>query len=197
MPRVTEQYRAARRDEILSAAMRAFRRGGFHATSMADIILESGLSAGAIYGHFEGKHAIIHAVALQVIGARVGDLEQGMARDPMPPPPGLIRVLTDGLVRDVGNASLLVQLWGEAVADDAIRELVHGVFARLEGAWHAYLARWLEREHGASPADAAATAATQLPLYLAAAQGFILQSALMPRFDRETYLSSVEAHLPR
>ena len=47
------------------------------------------------------------------------------------------------------------------------------------------------------PAEAVATAATQLPLYLAAAQGFILQSALMPRFDREAYLSAVETHLPR
>jgi AcrR family transcriptional regulator len=197
MPRVTDEYRAARRDEILTAAMRAFQRGGFHATSMADIIAESGLSAGAIYGHFEGKHAIIQSVALQVIGSRVGDLERAMARDPMPAPPGLVRVLTDGLVRDVGNASLLVQLWGEAVADDDIRALVYGVFTRLEAAWGAYLARWQERQHGASPAEAAAIATNQLPLYLAAAQGFILQSALMPRFDREKYLAAVEAHLPQ
>jgi AcrR family transcriptional regulator len=197
MPRVTEKHRLARRAEILDAAMRTFQRDGFQAASMADIIVESGLSAGAIYGHFPGKSAIIHEVASRVIGARVGDLERHMALDPMPPPPSLIRVLTAAMVRDIGSATILVQIWGEAVADPGLRDLVHSVFGRLEAAWGAYLTRWHEQVNGLAAEAAAALAAQHLPLYLGAAQGFILQSALLPGFDAERYLASVEEYLPR
>ncbi|WP_456846025.1 TetR/AcrR family transcriptional regulator, partial [Cellulomonas sp. P5_C6] len=75
MPKVTEEYRVARRDEIADAALRAFRRKGFQATSMAEIIAESGLSAGAIYGHYPSKSAIVVDVASRVIGVRVRDIE--------------------------------------------------------------------------------------------------------------------------
>ena len=56
MPKVSEEYRTARRSEIARAALRCFARKGFDATSMADIIAESGLSAGAIYGHYKSKN---------------------------------------------------------------------------------------------------------------------------------------------
>src|SRR3954447_19578969 len=63
MPRVTEQYRASRRAEIVAAAARLFSVNGFHATSMADIISESGLSAGAVYRYFRSKEELIGYVA--------------------------------------------------------------------------------------------------------------------------------------
>lgn len=44
-----------RREEIIAAAIRAFSTKGFSRASMADVIAESGRSAGAIYGHFSGK----------------------------------------------------------------------------------------------------------------------------------------------
>lgn len=197
MPRVSEQHRLARREEILDAAMRSFQCHGFQAASMADIIAESGLSAGAIYGHFPSKTAIIHEVASRVIGARVDDLERHMALDPLPPPASLLRVITSGMLRDVGRASLVVQIWGEAVADLSIRDLVHGVFGRLLVAWTAYLSRWHQQESGLDPAQADALAEDQLPLYLAAVQGYILQSALLPGFDAERYLTAAETYLPR
>ena len=85
VPRVTEQYREARRDEIADAALRAFRRKGFQATSMAEIITESGLSAGAIYGHFPSKSAIAVHVATRIIDARVLDIERLAELSPCPP----------------------------------------------------------------------------------------------------------------
>ncbi|HEY0718123.1 MAG TPA: helix-turn-helix domain-containing protein, partial [Streptosporangiaceae bacterium] len=54
MPKVTQQYRDARRDQILSAARRCFLRDGFHVTSMQDLFAESGLSSGAVYRYFAG-----------------------------------------------------------------------------------------------------------------------------------------------
>lgn len=196
MPKVTEEYRENRRDEIASAAMRAFHRRGFQATSMADIIAESGLSAGAIYNHFKSKSDIVLSVATRVIGARLGEVE-ALARDkPMPPPAHLIRVLMAGMFRDLGQPGLLVQIWGEAVTDPAIRELATTVMGRLRGFYIDYITAW-HVEQGVEAETATALAREQVPAFLGAAQGYILQSALFDDFDGEAYLTSIERYLPR
>src|SRR5581483_11495215 len=63
MPKVSQQYRDARRDQILNAARRCFLRDGFHATSMQDLFKESGLSSGAFYRYFASKDDVIIAIA--------------------------------------------------------------------------------------------------------------------------------------
>ncbi|HYY19079.1 MAG TPA: TetR/AcrR family transcriptional regulator [Streptosporangiaceae bacterium] len=63
MPKVSQQHRDARRDQILSAARRCFLRDGFHATSMQDLFAEAGLSAGAVYRYFASKDEVILAIA--------------------------------------------------------------------------------------------------------------------------------------
>lgn len=197
MPKVTEEYRAARRDEIVRAAITAFQRKGFQAASMADIIAVSGLSAGAIYGHFKSKSDIVIEVASRIVGARIGEVERLEAADPMPPPAALVRILMTGMMRDIGNSSLLVQLWGEAVTDREIRRLASGVLKRLRTIYSEYISLWHQREHGLSPAEADALADGQVALFVGAAQGYILQSAILDDFDAEQYLSKIEQNLPR
>ena len=63
MPKVSQQHRDARRDQILTAALRCFLRDGFHATSMQDLFAEAGLSAGAVYRYFASKDEVILAIA--------------------------------------------------------------------------------------------------------------------------------------
>src|SRR5271155_2829450 len=63
MPKVTQQHRDARREQILAAARRCFLRDGFHATSMQDLFTESGLSSGAVYSYFASKDDVITAIA--------------------------------------------------------------------------------------------------------------------------------------
>ena len=43
MPKVSQQHRDARREQIMAAARRCFLRDGFHATSMQDLFAEAGL----------------------------------------------------------------------------------------------------------------------------------------------------------
>jgi AcrR family transcriptional regulator len=197
MPRVSEEYRAERRDEIAAAALRAFRRKGFVATSMADIITESGMSAGAIYGYYDSKMAIVHDVAGRIVGGRISDVEHLAERDPLPPPSDLVGVLLRGMLREVGSTGILVQMWGEAVTDPRILEFAAEVLTRLQGVFARYVARWHERTHDLDPAAAAALGVEQAPLFLAACQGFIIQSALLDDVDLETYLDRVTRHLPR
>jgi AcrR family transcriptional regulator len=197
MPKVTEEYREARREEIAEAAIRAVRRKGFQAASMTDIIEESGLSAGAIYGHFKSKAEIIMFVATKVVGSRIGDVERILHVDPLPPPAALVRILMNGMIEEVGRPTLLVQIWGEAVVDDDLRALATGVIARLRETYITYIAHWQQVTHGLTAAAAHDVASEQVNLFVSAAQGYILQSALIADFDGEAYLSSVEKYLPR
>ena len=197
MPKVTEEYRVARRDEIAEAALRAFRRKGFQATSMAEIIAESGLSAGAIYGHYASKDAIIVDVASRVVGNRILDVERLAQTEPLAPPPTLPRVLIGGMLRAIGNPAIMLQLWGEGVTDPAVRTVAHDVIVRLRGALTEYTSLWHQRTHGTPPEEADVLAAEQVPLLISAVQGFVVQSAIVPDFDGEAYLTSVEKYLPR
>ena len=62
MPKISPAQEQQRRAQILAAAMACFARQGYHATSMDDVVRESGLSVGAIYSYFPSKHAIYDAM---------------------------------------------------------------------------------------------------------------------------------------
>lgn len=63
MPKITQAQRETRRQQILDAALRCFSRDGFHNTTTADIVRESGVSQGTLYLYFATKDDIIAALA--------------------------------------------------------------------------------------------------------------------------------------
>ena len=193
MPKVSDRHRAARRDQIVDAALRSFAAKGFQRTSMADIIAEAGLSAGAIYSHFEGKQQLALAVAQRVLGNRMDELGQRL-RDTgeLPGPSTVLRIMMSGLTRDLSNPGVLVQLWGEAVTENELTLMIGPVFNDLQRVMEPYLEQWA-REHRGGDVDAAAWAKRMVPVFLGLAQGYIVQSALLPGFDAERYFSGVEA----
>jgi AcrR family transcriptional regulator len=195
MPKVSDAHRESRRDQITDAALRSFAANGFQRTSMADIIAEAGLSAGAIYGHFDSKQQIALAVAQRVLGNRIGELKERMRGGELPNPDQVIAIMTEGMKRDLPDPTLLVQLWGESVHDEEIRSLVSRVFGEIRGNLTPYLAAWAQQNRGLAPAEAAAWGETVLPVMLSFAQGYIVQSALLPDFDRERYLAAIRAVL--
>jgi AcrR family transcriptional regulator len=197
MPKVTEEHRLARQDEIIEAALTAFRRKGFQATSMAEIIAESGLSAGAIYGYFPSKVDIVHAVATRIVGARVSDLDMLAGLDPMPEPSVMIRSIVQGLLDSMGLPTILLQVWGEAVTDPHLRELCLGIFTRLRDAMTIYITRWQQSAHGLSQTDAQRVAREQAPLFISVVNGFVVQDSLVNDFDRVSYLERTLPYLPK
>ena len=62
-PKVTQEYKNEVRERILSAAEKLFSSKGYYDTSMDEIVAESRLSKGAIYGYFKSKEDLF--VALQ------------------------------------------------------------------------------------------------------------------------------------
>ncbi len=62
--------RAARREQILAAATRAFAHRGFAATSLDDVAAAAGVSRVILYRHFDSKADLYRAV-LEHAGARL------------------------------------------------------------------------------------------------------------------------------
>jgi AcrR family transcriptional regulator len=189
MPKVSDAHREARREQIAVAALACFAEKGFQRTSMADIIEASGLSAGAIYLHFESKQQIVLAVGRRVLGRRLGDL-QSMTGDDLPDPVSTLQLLLGGLVTDILDTRLLLQVWGEATTDPDLSVLVTDVFVSLREALTGYLTTWATQQ-GVTDPDA--WARTAFPAVLAVAQGFLVQRALLPEFDADAYFAAARA----
>ena len=190
MPKVTEEYRVARRHEIAQAALRCFARKGFAATSMADIIAESGLSAGAIYGHFTSKDELMELTASEILDARFLEVAEARAQQPLPAPGEIVRLLVTGLRRTSGHPAARAGLGAgadqpaaEAMSSD-IGGRVRAMFTGYLTDWHAQTLR-LDEAH-ASPSG-------RRPLYIGLVQGYVTQTVLFDDFDGEGYLEVVES----
>jgi len=59
------------REAIVAAAIRLFRRQGYAATGLAQIVAESGAPKGSVYHYFPGGKAEIGAAAVAAAGERV------------------------------------------------------------------------------------------------------------------------------
>jgi AcrR family transcriptional regulator len=62
MPKVAEAARAARREQIIAAGLACFARSGYHATTMADVAAQAGVSKGTPYLYFDSKQALFLAL---------------------------------------------------------------------------------------------------------------------------------------
>src|SRR5271155_5766139 len=100
MARFTNAQKETRRQQILDAALRCFSRDGFHNTTTADIVRESGVSQGTLYLYFATKDDVIIALA--------DDRHQGEA---------LLNALVHGEPDPVDGLWLLFELHGRSLGD--------------------------------------------------------------------------------
>jgi len=68
MPKVSEEHKTRRREEILEAAQRVFARHGFEGATVTRLEEETGLSRGAIFSYFENKDDLFVAVVARSSG---------------------------------------------------------------------------------------------------------------------------------
>ena len=68
MPKVSEEHKTRRREEILEAAQRVFARHGFEGATVTRLEEETGLSRGAIFSYFENKDDLFIAVVARSSG---------------------------------------------------------------------------------------------------------------------------------
>jgi TetR/AcrR family transcriptional regulator, transcriptional repressor of aconitase len=192
MPKVTEEHRAARKKEIAQAALRRFARSGFTATSMADIIEESGLSAGAIYGHYKSKDELIRLAVTEILDARFLDVAAARARDPLPAPGEVVRLLVTGLVAQVGEVQLLLQVWGQIPVNPELGQVAAEIGGRVTQMFTEYLTHWYGQAHRLDDERARELAQRYAPVCIGMLHGYMTQTALFAGFDGEAYLRAID-----
>lgn len=108
MPRLTDATKAARRAQIIEAAISCFLEKGYTNTSMSDIIKASGLSSGSIYSHFSGKEDIL----ITAINERLNNVKELYETLPEGAGPQdiLETIHTNQLVNDNFSAMLRIRL---------------------------------------------------------------------------------------
>lgn len=185
MPKITADQRTARRTQIVSAALELIVNSGVHRIAMSDIIAASGLSAGAIYTHFESKDEILASVVEAALVGSVNGIERAMAQDPLPDPADILAHMVPSL-GDSDGAVAVVQVWGQVVVESQLEPLVTEHVAALHRAVGAYAAAWLA-ERGINDPE---LAGHLQHLILAWSQAYTVHTAFRTQFDTAAFLSA-------
>jgi AcrR family transcriptional regulator len=196
MPKVTDEHLAARREQVLQAAWACFSENGFHATTMADVIARSGLSAGAVYRYFTGKSDLVRATADRALG-EIGPTLTAIleADEAMAPVDAVARVLTtiDEVLMagptDVSRVAMMA--WAESLRSAEVREVTQGAMTSLRGSLRQVALR--AREAGLLPPEADPATVSEVMLSLVV--GWVVQRNIAGAAEHDTYVTAVRAML--
>ena len=206
MPRLTDATKAARRAQIIEAAISCFLEKGYTNTSMSDIIKASGLSSGSIYSHFSGKEDILNTA----INERLNNVKELYETLPEGAGPQdiLETIHTNQLVNDNFSAMLRIRLESlhapeiaRATAD--IMPLLQGIIVKTLTPW---AAEQLSVLHEINPDSAQRTpeqealitdyARDTADAFMMVFQGFMLRSFFGTPEEKENLYRVALALLP-
>ena len=200
MPRITEERREARREQILDAARACVLEHGLEAVSMEMIISRSGLSTGAVYRYFKGKDEIIGAAFTQAtsdIGATAAPILAGSR--PGPPSELIEKLLAawTGYARSgVGAAAGLDRMpvavhgWSYAQADPQLKAVLQASLRGFRELCLPIIKQW--QADGVVAASAQPDAVAQLLLSICL--GFVAQRSLTGDADAQAHAAALAAH---
>lgn len=198
MPKISDEHRERRRAQILDAAWRCFYRNGVQATTMEEIIAESGLSASAMYRYFKGKDDIIvNAIAVSLEGLRTL-LVPLFAEERATPAQFVERLLCDierfAARRGFNLLPIAVHGWSEAQRDERVRALIATSYQGFRQMLLARVMRW-QQAGAMSRGIAAADAAEALQSLVL---GYIVQATIVRNVSAAGHARAVGAAcLPR
>jgi AcrR family transcriptional regulator len=192
VPTIPEAERSERRAVIMRGAMRCFARKGFSGTSMSEIIAESGVSTGTVYWYFKSKNDLIRESVAAVLHDRTAEFDRLLKADTLIPPSEMLKGF---LVRTReslgGGTAMLLQVWGEALVNTELHDIVKEMTRSLSALFLGYLVKWHQKQ-GVPKGRAEKRAAGDLPAYMALCQGFVVQCALNPGFHAHQFFDSID-----
>ncbi|MGD2077242.1 MAG: TetR/AcrR family transcriptional regulator [Chloroflexota bacterium] len=122
---------AERKQQIYQAALACFNRKGYYQTTMDDIVVESGLSKGALYWYFDSKKALFIAL-LEDFMAPMGQEWETIAADQsltavekLRQTMGLFGAQFDAMVDFFG---LVIEAWAQTHFDDDVQQLTREMY---------------------------------------------------------------------
>src|SRR5258705_3166065 len=168
MHRLSEHTRAHSRKHILSSAWMCFSRDGFHATSMDQVIAQTGMSSSAVYRYFGSKEEIIHASAEEGVARVQGIFVALLDRDPVPTPAETVSLIVAELRNRTDNPDydmtrLALQTWAEALRDPGLQKRARGLYLQTLDHIAELAGRWRDKGYIPPHSDTNAVAATLLP----------------------------------
>lgn len=194
MPKVSAQYRARRRREIVEAAVVCLAKNGLRRTTMQDIVEHSELSPGAIYRYFQSKDQVVEAIARERHSWEC-ELIANRSREPdaLAALHAIAADFAESLAtrrgRDMRRTG--VELWAEALHDRRLKKLVlEGVHGPL-----ALLTELVERARKAGQLAEHVRAEPTARALIALFHGFVLQKSWEPELDEAPLLQAALALL--
>jgi AcrR family transcriptional regulator len=127
------------RDRILSTALELFAERGYDATSVNEVVLNAGVTKGALYHYFAAKHDLLYEIYRDLLTEQLAGLERILARE-APAADTLRDIIYDLVITTIDNvravsvfsrdvARLDRERWHELQTDwrryqDAVRKLI-------------------------------------------------------------------------
>ncbi len=176
MPRISDQRRAERRDQILRATVRCIIRSGWQGLTMGDVVAESGLSAGAVYGYFAGKGDLLAAVAEERLGEVDAIVERFLVAAEPPGLPEVLEVVINAFREAAAHPDgdltvVIVQIWGQAVLGGEVRDILRPRLVAVLERFSELIRRW--QDVGVLPSDANPDHVARV--FMAILPGYMLQ----------------------
>jgi AcrR family transcriptional regulator len=185
MPRISEEDRLARRQQILDAARVCVLEHGLEAVSMEMIIGRSGLSTGAVYRYFKGKDEILSA-AITEASEEISAAVAPVVVDPKPGSPSewLERLLVAqigysrsgvGAAVDVDRMLVAVHGWSYAQTDPQLKATVEASIKAFRSLCVPVVKQW----QADGEVDAGADPDVVAQLIVSICLGFVAQHTLV------------------
>jgi AcrR family transcriptional regulator len=173
---------AERKQQIYEAALACFNRKGYHQTTMDDIVVESGLSKGALYWYFDSKKALFISLLGDFMAPMGQEWEAIVADQAMTATQKMKTMLAyfraqfDEMVEFFG---LVIEAWAQTHFDDDVQQLTHDLYQPYQALMKRILEEGIARGEFRQ-ADVASTSAVILTLFdgltLAVGAGMIDQN---------------------
>jgi TetR/AcrR family transcriptional regulator, repressor for uid operon len=183
VPKIAEQTRAARRDQIIAAALACFARAGYHATTMADVAAQAGVSKGTPYLYFESKEALFIALHEQWdcgtserVEAAVTALPEAGRRSPRRVLHAVAAAVAEHVLAETQTCRVLLEARALAAHEPAIAAAVRAADART----HQQLEGLIEAGVQAGEWPAGTDPALAARLFTAGLYGLMAQWHLAP-----------------
>jgi len=183
MPKIAEAARAARRDQIIAAAMACFARAGYHATTMADVAAQAGVSKGTPYLYFESKEALFIALHEQWdcdvadrVNTAIAALPEAERRSPRQVLHAVAGAVAAHVVEETETCRVLMEARALAAHEPAIAAAVRASDARTHEQLEGLIAAGVEAGEWPAGTDPALAAR----LFTAGLYGLMAQWHLAP-----------------
>jgi AcrR family transcriptional regulator len=183
VPRIAEAARAARRDQIIAAGLACFARSGYHATTMADVASQAGVSKGTPYLYFDSKQALFLALHEQWdcgAGQRVDDAVAALAETERRSPRAVLRAVAAAIAAHVQAETETCRVLMEARALAAHQSAIAAAVRAADQQMHDQLEELFAAGVAAGQWPAGTDAALAARLFAAGLYGLMAQWHLAP-----------------